>query len=1531
MQLSERDKQVFSFSGGIELDLGSELPNKYLNVAIPTRGGETANDQWVLTRVVQWEGETFMHPVDTARVIGNVIRTSSPPCPGVTGSAVYGFLHSNTQIGVLYGQGYDARLLTEATMVLNSEAWLLPYKLFQPDLASEIMDSALAITRAFCIPIPSGRATVNLNTVTVKVRKSELRSTDSELIVTNASPNLGAGGMTWHFSKSQFDFVIDSPTALVGTVSDPYLVQTVDANQVATTMDASAYKILASATPGSVLVRIPIAALPASAVSVTIETQQNLASFPVSGLPVLFQVSGGVADAISVEAVNSGNGQTRPVSRDAILVKSSYGPGSLLLQVVPGTIDPTNAQIAVYNAAHPEHQLTGPGVVKVEVFEGTTLKGTIDPVANPNDVVDGGLTYTFDGDPGAPHSVLVHYDDGKEVEVPIPVLTLRVRTLPINPALPPREIVAPLPPRNQPVPVAPLVEGDLTLSVSPPIHLNFLDPATDLLTFTFSRPMDFTTLNSVHIDVFDSLGNRVEGELRVSAGNTKVTFVPKDSLNLGTAYTINLSGLRDLNGNLLPVEHYAVTVIAPSKAFTITQGEIPARTLEPLIDLALAGNNPAGGNVVIGVADLPSGPGYKMMAFSPKVGEYKEIGNAAGGGYRKRVHVVEQVSIPLRGEPPCSGPQITGSAAAGYTFTGNIAVGVSSAWNMSFATFYDITDPVHICVLGGKLLSTDPSNVNDFTRNGTLHSYSQAFGVTTVKTPGALTAYVALDTVGVMALDIGNNIPEFLPAERKLEPVYPGSYRDIVNVADRLVLANYYDQQLEVIDPNFAPVATVALASRPRRLAYAGAVARDRNQNGRSSDPGEQMDLLFVGEEGRVEVVDVSDATSLSSQGSLTVPGNAYSLDVDWPNSRLYVATNRDTVTLYNIDSLWTASFFDGQNKKLWKTSYPADTTVNAVKTDPTTGQYYVGTNKGLEIWTLGPPNLTGQATYTYYGLNPGSGLDFDHPEQRPIRGAPVELIEDALPNNVVASTTTDEIGRFVFFNAPQGRDLRIRVSAALGTTTNNRVRVIDKQSCGAAAASSCPTIKKTSAQPFVVPVGRGLFVNMSTSQRVAPPAGFASFAAMTSDQRSTNAVSYNVQDASPFAIVDSIYHAEETIKRRVNPTLAFPPLLVSFNTQNAGSDTTYDSVAGVLKIAGNLAVDSDEYDRVIVLHEWMHYFFSAFMRRDSVGGDHGASDHLDPTVAFGEGFASAFAHIISGTAWYVDTGTYGYHGGVAGCSADGTGNVATNSCSNVERDQAPRADSGLFCETCVIELVWDLYDGIDAGAPVTGTALDPDTDLFMAGGAKSDTVKIDFKKLYDAAVMARRYGYFNTVAGYLNNVRSLLPAGAAEDEGIRLLAKAEGVNGVAADTFDLSGDRLYNELVIGEKLSLFNIQAHAGETLSTLNENGTHNKLHNVVYFRFTVPPGGEGVHSVTIKPEDTTIFSSNWIMGCDLIMDGSHLFKNFAFGSYPEDSTGVLFPSGNLKFTTPYLPAGDVVFRVFTALGASYGPEPFSVLVER
>ena len=105
-----------------------------------------------------------------------------------------------------------------------------------------------------------------------------------------------------------------------------------------------------------------------------------------------------------------------------------------------------------------------------------------------------------------------------------------------------------------------------------------------------------------------------------------------------------------------------------------------------------------------------------------------------------------------------------------------------------------------------------------------LTGYARAVGIipTTTGSTAGLEAYVSVGEVGAMAVDIGKNIPEVLPAKRRLEGLYSGDYRDLVLFNDRLLAADQGGHRLDLLDANLTLLSSLDVTGGPRRVTVAG-------------------------------------------------------------------------------------------------------------------------------------------------------------------------------------------------------------------------------------------------------------------------------------------------------------------------------------------------------------------------------------------------------------------------------------------------------------------------------------------------------------------------------------------------------------------------------------------------------------------------------------------------------------------------------------------------------------------------------------
>ncbi|GGY70448.1 hypothetical protein GCM10011613_13640 [Cellvibrio zantedeschiae] len=260
---------------------------------------------------------------------------------------------------------------------------------------------------------------------------------------------------------------------------------------------------------------------------------------------------------------------------------------------------------------------------------------------------------------------------------------------------------------------------------------------------------------------------------------------------------------------------------------------------------------------------------------------------------------------------------------------------------------------------------------------------------------------------------------------------------------------------------------------------------------------------------------------------------------------------------------------------------------------------------------------LSGTITYDFIPHNLNHiGLNYSAIEQRPVRGAVVELLDDVGQVKSVTSTAND--GSYSF-TLPKNSLVKVRAKAHL-------------------FKSSAPSwnFKVTD--------------NTSNNALYVLDGALASVGSQNS-KRNLNAVSgwdgmnYSAaRAAAPFAILDNIYTAANRVVAAGN-TKNLSSLELRWSTKNSVAEgdasrgeigtSYYDGSA--IYILGDANNDTDEYDPHVLLHEWGHYLEREIYRSDSVGGSHADGDSLDLRVAMSEGFANAFSGMMINDVSYAD------------------------------------------------------------------------------------------------------------------------------------------------------------------------------------------------------------------------------------------------------------------------------------------------------
>jgi len=309
---------------------------------------------------------------------------------------------------------------------------------------------------------------------------------------------------------------------------------------------------------------------------------------------------------------------------------------------------------------------------------------------------------------------------------------------------------------------------------------------------------------------------------------------------------------------------------------------------------------------------------------------------------------------------------------------------------------------------------------------------------------------------------------------------------------------------------------------------------------------------------------------------------------------------------------------------------------------------------------------VSGAATFDLVTHDPFTGaLDFAAATREPIRGATVQVIDGA--GRVLVSGVTGEDGGYSL-RAPSGDQVRVRVLAERRRTgaPGWNTRVVDNTTVGSPTYAVETPLFTTGATDLA----RDLHASSGWS-----------------------GVAYTgPRLAAPFALLDSVRQAEALVLS-AQPATVFPELSLAWSVLNTPSSTFQPSTGRILTtfydrdfgrriwVLGDADVDTDEYDRDVVIHEWSHFYEEQFSRVDSPGGRHSRSARHDARVAFSEGWGNAYAVMAQNDPVYEDTARPG-------------------SSSFIFRFivGTPSPVPGWYSEVSVERILWDLYDADNSG-----------------------------------------------------------------------------------------------------------------------------------------------------------------------------------------------------------------------------------------
>ena len=291
---------------------------------------------------------------------------------------------------------------------------------------------------------------------------------------------------------------------------------------------------------------------------------------------------------------------------------------------------------------------------------------------------------------------------------------------------------------------------------------------------------------------------------------------------------------------------------------------------------------------------------------------------------------------------------------------------------------------------------------------------------------------------------------------------------------------------------------------------------------------------------------------------------------------------------------------------------------------------------------------VRGRAFYEKIDLR-ADGLDFDRPVMIPIRDAQVDVFSSAT-GQIVSVARTDRYGAF---------------RAVVPVDGGYAVRVRSRSpSSGVVVANNT--------------AGGGTYAVSGDIEPDRPPVLIA---------RDAERVS------GAFNILEVIRQGNALLGG-IDADLRPPELTIFWSPANARvlgnveageiGGTFFDADTGTAFVLGDRALDSDEFDDAVILHEYAHLLASRFSRDDSRGGPHVLGDVLDPRVAWSEGWANFFSGLVREDPIYRDS-----------IGTDGQEIHEFDLEQNVPAGDAP----GYRSEFSVHSILWDLVDDLsDAG-----------------------------------------------------------------------------------------------------------------------------------------------------------------------------------------------------------------------------------------
>jgi hypothetical protein len=346
-------------------------------------------------------------------------------------------------------------------------------------------------------------------------------------------------------------------------------------------------------------------------------------------------------------------------------------------------------------------------------------------------------------------------------------------------------------------------------------------------------------------------------------------------------------------------------------------------------------------------------------------------------------------------------------------------------------------------------------------------------------------------------------------------------------------------------------------------------------------------------------------------------------------------------------------------------------------------------------------------------------GLNFSNVLQKPARRMTVLLLDAS--NNVLDTSTTGDDGSYRFSSVPPNTDVRVRIRAELVQSgaqswqvyvrdntshTNGVPRINERPIYEVQWALINTGSSSISGADFVARTGWDLGAGAYTGTRAAAPLAIADM--ILDGVHLVAGADANVDmgriDAY-WSINNSWALDPNTDQRDYDSGRIGTTHYTSFPDDGPRSPGLFLLGDAVGRFLETVQVDTDEFDRGVVMHEWGHFFEDELSRSDSIGGRHVIPGTVEPRVAFGEGWGYGIGAIATDDPISCDTGVPDSTGG----GLDLENNIGYG-------------DLGFFNEMSVGMILYDLYDTNVDGVDARSIGFGPIYDTMTMNGGQKDT-----------------------------------------------------------------------------------------------------------------------------------------------------------------------------------------------------------------